>query len=813
MTAPATHDVGAEALRRKSLRAGVVLAILVCLPGAAAAAESPTPAARLWTVIDLARPELAEVRGLVDKGDDRAALRAFVAVVAKRMASLPPQRGYGMWLHAPADADELLAGRLTTARYGDTSVHYTAEIGLPGHIDFFKAAPDYPLTIRDISTMHWANKHAEAYARSRDVKYLRAWCTTWADFATHWAGQFAAVQKNPDVWGKGPDGQQRVLGIGWVGGTLSVAWRLQAIREGLVGILQTASAAGQLDAIDTEAVALLLVRLATGEAPTAVRLLGRAESTTPNQAREMAMNLFRIGCLFPEFKDAATWRSKPLAVVFLTNLPDGTDREQSLNYFNNQFKELPGLIERDVPPGERDPALLARIDRASAYRDRFPPSIAMPDGNRPATGSDPAWRTYGKPRKLAPPSQAFTSILFPYGGFAVQRDGWTPESLYLFMKACRPSRGHWRSQDGGLQLAAFGRTLLVSPIGETYDARDVDRGWRLYWDSSVSQNAVLVDGMAAAERRGDFLALDPMRWHAGGRIDFMETEIRGPYQGSDFRRDGAAFAKRRAKGKGSTAAAVTDVVHRRQVHFLRDLGAWIVTDRITSDTAHDFTQTWCLGPEYAEGDVIAETVTGGHGGRIATTKPDEPNLSLHQVATVKLAHERFCGVYGDDRILGWVGILADHDRWIYTPAVNVHTSWRGRGPQCVVTLMVPHRGQASPITLDAMVSDAAAGIAGFDATRADGARIAFRAASSPVTLEAGGRRAKATSLLVVRTADGGTSGAALDAATLDDRATATRDFEFVTPADGDTTQVPIRIPTGFEWRGQGDTLVPAYDRR
>jgi hypothetical protein len=813
MTAPPTHSEGGTTRRRLGRLAGVLLAILVCLPGAAAAAESPTPAARLWAVVDLARPELAEVCGLVEKGDDRAALRAFVAVVANRMASLPPQRGYGMWLHAPAAADELLAGRLTTARYGDTSVHYTAEIGLPGRIDFFKAAAGYPLTIRDISTMHWANKHAEAYARSRDVKYLRAWCATWADFATHWDAQFAAVQKNPDVWGKGPDGQQRVLGIGWVGGTLYVAWRLQAIREGLVGVLQTASAAGQLDDVDADAVALLFVRLATGEAPAAVRLLGRAESTTPNQAREMAMNLFRVGCLFPECKDAATWRSAPIAVVFLTNLPDGTDREQSLNYFNNQFKELPGLIERDVPPDERDPAILARIQRASAYRDRFPPAIAMPDGNRPATGSDPAWRTYGKPRKLAPPSRAFTSILFPYGGYAVQRDGWTPESLYLFMKACRPSRGHWRSQDGGLQLAAFGRTLLVSAIGETYDARDVDRGWRLYWDSSVSQNAVLVDGMAAAERRGDFLALDPMRWHAGGRIDFMETEIRGPYQGSDFRRDGAAFAARRTRGEARTAPPVTDVIHRRQVHFLRELGAWIVTDRIESDADHDFTQTWCLGPEYAAGDVIAETVAGGHGGRIATTKPDEPNFTLQQAATVALTHERFSGVYGDDRILGWVGILADHEQWRYTPAVNVHASWRSRGPQLVVTLIVPHRGAASGITIDATPVDAASGIAGIDATRADGTRIAFRAATRQAALAAGGRRADATSLLVVRAADGGTTGVALDAATLDDRPIATGDFEFATSVGGETALVPVTIPTGFEWRGEGDALVPAYDPR
>ena len=800
---------------------GLITSIVPAPCSVCHAADGNAPAPRLTasiaeqlaSVVDITLPELADFSRLVAAGDDAAAMRRIVALLAKRCAALPPQRAYGWWLHAPADADALLGGDLTTARYGDPSTRYTVAIGPPGAIDFFKAAPDYRLTIRDISTMHWVNKHAEAYAKTRDPKYLRAWCATWADFTAHWDAQFAAVQRDPGIWDRGADGHQRVHGIGWVTNTLYVGWRLQAMREGLVGLLQSAAAAGQLDQIDSNAIGGLLVRIATREGPQARALLRRAETTTPNQARSMAMELFRIGCLLPFLEDATAWRSEPIDVLFLTNLPDGTDREQSLNYFVNQFRELPASIRRDIPEDRQDPSVLVRIETASEYRDRVLPSIARPDGFPPATGTSPVWSQYGRARKLSPPSRAFTSILFPYGGYAVQRDGWTPESRYLFMKVCRPSAGHWRSQDGGLQLAALGRNLLVSPIGEVYDARDEAGGWRLYWDSGVSQNTIVVDGMAAVERKGDFRALDPLRWHTGA-IDFMETEIRGPYKGPDFRVDGSAYAARRLRGeapdKSQQGPAVTDVVHRRQVHFLRAAGCWLVTDRITSGLPHDFTQSWCFGPEYAHAEVVVEPA-GGHGGRIATVKPGDPNLAIFQSGPAGLVYEKHAGVYEADRILGWVGILADRERWTYTPAVNVHATWRSTGGELLLTLLVPHEGVASGVTIDAVVDDEPRGIRGLDATLADGGRIACRVARSPEEVEALGVQAWCSSLVVARAADGRIAGVALDTGRFADRRDVAADFEFSMPTAGAPAEIqPIGCPTGFHWAGSSGDARPSY---
>lgn len=786
-----------------------------CFATEPTSAEPLGVAARLFDVLDERRPDLAAAVRLKDSGRPADAVRSVVDVLARRCAELPPQRGYGYWLHAPVNADELLAGRLTTARYGDPATHYTVAIGPPGRIDFFKAADGYPLTARDISSMHWASKLAEAYATTRDPKYLQGWCDTWADFAAHWDDQFKDVQNDPEVWGKGPDGQQKLPGIGWVNNTLYTGWRLQAMREGLVGVLQTATAAGQLDKVDADAVAAVLVRIATREGPHARGLLKRAASTTPNQARSMAMELFRAGCLFPLLKDSAAWRSEPLEVVFLTNLPDGSDREQSLNYFTNHFKELPDFIRRYVPEEEQDAAQLARIQRASEYRDRFLPSIARPDGFPPATGTDPVWSRYGKTRPLAPPSRAFTSILFPFGGYAVQRDGWTPESRSLFMKASRPSTGHWRSQDGGLQLSAFGRTLLVSPIGEVYDARDEAGGWRLYWDSGVSQNTIVVDGMAAGRRTGDFTALDAMRWHTGA-IDFMETEIRGPYKGPDFRRDGRAYAAKRLRGEVPDAFAagpvVDDVVHRRQVWFLRSAGVWIVADRVSSRTPHDFTQTWCFGPQYADADVSIRADATPGCGTITTTLEQQPNLTLQQFGGMPFSYRKFHGVHDDTTVLGWVGILADREKWIYTPAVNVHASWRAAGEQVLVTLVVPHEGAASGIRATA-VEPSDPRCVGFDATTAAGDRIAFRAAPETAPLEAAGRSAEAGSLLVWRTPAGDEHGIVLDAVAIHAAPPTCPDTAFSRGDAAGTPAVvtPVKPPTGFQWADDGAGPMPCYE--
>lgn len=756
---------------------------------------------RLFDLMDLSRPDLATVRRYVERGEHAAAMRAYRELVAARLSALPRREKFGYWLFPGADADRLLEGELTLDKYGDPTTRYTARIGKPGEIDFFtQASSGYDLSIRDISSMHWATKLAEAYQKTGDARYLIGWIATWDDFARNWEIQYAAVKKNPKYWGQRPDGRRNLIGIDWLNAQLYLHWRQEALLHGLIAVFQTAKKSGHVERIDAAALARILARVATAENARSRQWFARAETLVPNQIRSLANTTFAWGGYFGEFRDASWWRSEAVPSFTLTHQPDGTDREHSLNYFRNDFKEVIEVLHT-MPPADADPRLLADLEAKSAYRDRFIPSIARPDGISPSVGKNNIWRNYGQTQPLRPPSTAFTSILFPYAGFAVQRDGWQADSRYLFMKISRPSIGHWRAQDGGLQLSAFGRNLLVSAIGETYDSRDVERGWAGYWLSAAGQNTVLVDGLSAQRRTGDFDKLDSTLWHSSAAFDFMETEISGPYGGWNFRRDGASAGARMLRGEFKPDNDVNDVTHRRQVHFLREAGCWIVTDRIDARSPHDFTQTWCVGPEFSEAEVATDVTKQV----IQTKQPQAPNLSIHQFGTHKLTYEKFFGVHEDDRVLGWVGVFADRARWRYTPAVNVHANWRGEGRQLLITLLVPHRGLASPVKMITPVSDGA--VQGFDAELADGMRLAYRAAPEPATLVLGGMRAEAASLLMVRDAKGNTSGVVLGAQKVNGEIPAHRDYEF---GPGLETIVPLTAPAGFGWKESAAGLVPDY---
>lgn len=748
---------------------------------------------KLFSLMDLTRPELATLREKVEAGKFTAAMLDYRAILVSRVAKQPRNGRFGYNLWQPANADELLEGKATTVQYGDTSIRHTVHIGKPGEINFFASLPEYRPIGRDISNFAWVNKYAEAYGKTNDPKYLAGWCLTMADFADRWPEQWKAIQlNNPD----------RIPSLGWNKGPLMIGMRLYALHAGFVSVLQTADDAGQVEKLDPYALAGVIVQVATAQMNSAIPWLKKAGG---NQVRQLAAPILEWGILLPEMNDARRWRDEAVPANVSTVLLDGSDREQSLNYFNNSVGPLLNLVRKRIPQEEQTPALMAKLEMMNAYRGRVIPSLVRPDGFIPGTGTDPVWNNYGKSAKLTPPSTAFTSINFPYGGYAVQRDGWNPDSLYLFMKQTRPSWGHWRAIDGALQLSAYGRNLLVSPMGQVYDKRDSDGGWTTYWGNAVSQNAIVVDGMSSNEKSGDFDKLSPWRWHTSARFDFMETDVTGPYKGADFRVDGLNWDQRKQRKEWKEPTPVTDVTHRRQVHFLREIGCWIVTDHIQSKQSHDFTQSWCLGPEFSEKEVEVNAVSK----TIITRQATGPNLSLFQFGSPELRYERYYGVRDEKRILGWVGIIADKEKWLYTPAVAVHTNWKGAGDALLVTLMVPRPAAAERIAKVTNISSN--GIFGFDATLPDGRAFAYRAAANVTWLRAFGLTAQAKSLLVARDSNNHLSGIVLDAKHFDNQASLLPDSEFAIPILDPTARcTAIDIPAGFAWIGNGASLVPTY---
>lgn len=744
---------------------------------------------QLFSLIDLERPDLITVKKCFVAEDYPGAMSAYIQVLAQRIALLPPHENFSFWLYGPADADRLIEGELSTVRYGDTTTSYTFEIGEPGNINFFKAATaDYKTTMRDTSSMQWTAKHATAHARTRDPKYLDAWLATWDDFARHWEEQYGAIKKDPEVYGRRPDGRTKLIGIDWLNAQLYLAWRLESLHKGLTDVLRTAHEAGQLDQIESAQMARILIRMATVETARSETWLDRADKLVPNQIRHLAQAMFTWGVQFSEFRDADWWREKSVPIFTLTHNPDGSDREHSFNYFKNNLPEAI-LLLRQIPPDEQDAELIADLEQRSINRDRFLPALVRPDGFTPAVGKGNIWRHYGESQPVDPFSTAFTSILFPYVGCGVQRSGWGPEALYLFMKLRRPSIGHWRAQDGGLQLAAYGRNLLVSALGEMYDKRDKERGFSDYWYSAAGQNTVLVDGLSAKRRTGDFDRLDPWLWHTSPHFDFMETFINGPYGGWDFR------------SGDEVSTPVTGVIHHRQVHFLREAGCWIITDRIVSEVEHDYTQTWCFGPEYTPEQVEMDV----HTGQIKTREAAAPNLSLYQAATARLDYRKYYGVNEEGKVLGWVGILEERETWQYRPAVDAHVNWKSRGSQLLITLVVPHADLESPVQKFNPVKNEET--CGFEAVLRDGRKIDYLAAPTMGSLKINGIRARAASLLVFQENSQVSRGMALGAESFQGKKLSVTDFEFDT-ATGD--KIPLTAPQGFRWQENPAGARPDY---
>lgn len=186
-----------------------------------------------------------------------------------------------------------------------------------------------------------------------------------------------------------------------------------------------------------------------------------------------------------------------------------------------------------------------------------------------------------------------------------------------------------------------------------------------------------------------------------------------------------------------------------------------------------------------------------------------PNLSLYQFGMPDLRYERYFGVRDDNHILGWVGIMTDREKWMYTPAVAVHANWRSEGDRVLVTLLVPRPG--APERVREVADKSGTGVSGFDVVLPDGRPMSYRATTKLALLNAQGLKAEANSLLAIHHADGSLSGIALGCHIFNGKPSPPTDFEFTMPSLTQSPQTtPISAPTGFSWSGSGKDLAPGY---
>ncbi|MBT3287281.1 MAG: hypothetical protein HN380_08035 [Victivallales bacterium] len=778
--------------------------------------RTETLARELLALLDLSRPELAAVKARADVGDHAGILVAFRDRIIDRSAELDMGKPPGFWLWGHTNPERLLKqGQVGTARYGEFTKYSLYILGKPGEADWLAVPEDgYDVVLRDVATMHWVGRLAEQYGKTRDTDYLRAFVGYWADFSRNWLPthrQFLA-EGGKIQWDKRA---HVIASIPWASRSkLYFAWRLDNLFSWLPHAIALDPDKARA-AIDPTELADIVLHVARFEIPGAVN--GLKGVGTPNQFVHCAVGLLKTSLVLRDLRDGPEWTG--IAIDRMQwylgasgYLPDGSDKEQSFNYNPGLIHSLGQILHlaRNNPPfKDGNPPWMARFQQAADWRELFLDCMLMPDGRRPATGCDNTWRhdsaraiaahakkalpgkpdlgdriyenLYGKGRISAP---AFTSIYFPHGGWVAQRDGWKPESLFGYMKTSRPGPGHMREGGNGLGIAAYGRYLIVNSGDDSYSDRGV---FSRYFHSTASQSSISVDGfsqvLGVPRNKPRYDQPIPGRWHTSATFDLAEGIYESAYGGWNFR----TGEQVKVKSAG--------VRHVRQLLFLRTLGAWIVTDRITADTPREYAQSWCLSPDFRPEDIALSD----DGRSLRTQAPEGANLSLRWFTTQPLATSLHCGEKeGEETALGWRAIAWDETARRYTPATDAIAAWRGQGEQIVVTLVLPSPDQRDRIASCEPLA-VENGATGFRLRLTDGGEAAYLAGPGG-TLALDGTTVEGTALLLVRR-DGDTRGLALDAEL------GGREFVPGEPAKSN----PIRVPAGFQWIGNGATLHPRYE--
>jgi formylglycine-generating enzyme required for sulfatase activity len=591
-----------------------------------------------------------------------------------------------------------------------------------------------------------------------------------------------------------------------------------------------------------------------------------------NQQIHMAKTLVTQARLLPDMRDADAWES--LGIDRLQNgaiarfiLPDGGDLEQSFNYnafLLPSYESIAELFE-----GRERPAWIDELFASAIKRTRLLNNLRMASGTMPSVGNNSYGRDlretnqpgdtfhdplvaqildsllYENEQQIGVP--AYTSIAFPYSGYYLMRNGWTTDDSSLFFKSSRPGAGHNHADNNGIELAAYGRHLLVTRESPPYqapqlpDAQRKDYLWVKEYKGEHARwtaNNLLIDGcgqLPGFHNTGYENTIPNQPWFSSDNFDFVQghwtrTFENGKPMDADEVREHAETYGATAEEVAAQLEAVRqhnaepyrrfDATHTRQVIYLRPVNAWIVTDWAEKVEGGDgsaspaaLTQLWLfpapgLGPNrsFAERNqkqnplypgFSEEHVTAdGKAQRVLTTHPGNVNLAiLHAVP----GEVQYATHFGEK--YPWRGWANEKPSMVsgYVPAVDLHATFPGGGP--IVTLLVPiPEGQSYDQRVVAFDKNFDGGQTRIRVEFADGTKFEYVVANQPAKLTAGPVVAEAEALLTV-TRDGATEGLAIA------REGAGYAFDVV---DGKMQRgAEITVPSGFEWKDTPNGLVPA----
>ncbi|MEI7728209.1 MAG: heparinase II/III family protein [Verrucomicrobiota bacterium] len=396
--------------------------------------------------------------------------------------------------------------------------------------------------------------------------------------------------------------------------------------------------------------------------------------------------LYTVGALFPEVKDATSWRVFAGQKLYVeeTNqfYPDGVQKEMSPGYhgvalgniltiynvaaLENLVPELPTNYLVNLENGYNHYLRLMAPDRMlPAFND----SISAPDAKGPITTAyslftnrmDFLWVASDGASGTSP---AFVSYNYPWAGYNVMRSGWNRTDNYLCLDNGPMGAAHQHQDKLNVVLWAFGRKILFDSGGGNYETSI----WRSYGVSSYSHNTVVVDGRDQAGGNGSVSYSNP---------DYVsQTPVNSRWE-TDLNHDFAAGIY----NLGYSNYTYRPASHTRRVLFVKP-DIYLVADTLapTNTASHTYEARWHLLP--------TNTVTTANTKAVTTTDSGVPNLA---VVPCLLSNLTVAAVVGRSNttynlLLGWtlIGSQPEH-----LPATTITHTLTATGTNHFLTLLMP----------------------------------------------------------------------------------------------------------------------------
>jgi hypothetical protein len=337
--------------------------------------------------------------------------------------------------------------------------------------------------------------------------------------------------------------------------------------------------------------------------------------TTGNWYQVESAGLATIGALFPEVDicnylyDIGTRRV--LWTADKSFLPDGFQIEVSPGYHGYPFYSLTLFITianemgRDIP----DKLVETFNKAADVFVYMTQPDLILPplqdQGSAPKSASeglsralsfheDPGWRFIASHFSEGEPPE-YTSYSFPWAGYYIMREAWTPDSRYLVFDGGFYGAGHQHEDKLHFLIHAHGRSMITDPGIYSYRKDPYER----YFRSARAHNTIIVDGKEQYRyhlRKPRPEGPDPAaRWEANDLFAF----VAGVYS------DGFTNVGPESRDR-DTSSTEMDIIHKRSIFHPWD-GFYLIGDRVSDaqqQKQRSLEQIFQLAPIVEKGEEI-----------------------------------------------------------------------------------------------------------------------------------------------------------------------------------------------------------------